>query len=336
MTKRLRSLAVLAFTVILLYLVIRKVGIGELVDTMRQADPLWLVLSLLLSPFLVLVSVIKWQILLRSQGMKVSLGRLYALYLVGHFFNYFLPSNVGGDVVRGYELGNYLRKGAQAMASVFMERYTGFVMLVAFAVVSSLTNLRFLRETGLAPAVLIVVLALLVVLWLILDERPMNLLNRLVRLPLAQAYLRKLNKFHASLNSYRNDRATLVAALGWSMAFMILAILNVYVTALAFHQPVSPVKISVIVPFILIVSMFPLTINGLGVNEWAYVLLFTWFGMPASLGLSTVLFIRAKNVLFSLVGGVLYPKLKMSGAPAVSSGYNPEEEAERAERRAAE
>jgi uncharacterized protein (TIRG00374 family) len=299
--------------VILLYLVVNKVGLGELYNTLKGADPLWIAISIGLSPFLILVSVLKWQILLKSQGIEVPIKRLYALYLVGRFFNYFLPSNVGGDVVRGYELGKYTHKGAQAMASVFMERFTGFVMLVVFAIAASLTHLDILRQTGLAPAVGLAVLLLIGMLWLVLDSRPLDLFARVVKFRIAQKFIEKLRKFHSSVNAYRQHRKTLAIALFWSLIFMILAILNVYTSAMAFQKPVSLAEVSVITPVILCVAMIPITVNGLGIQEWAYVLLFSWVGMPASLGLSTILFIRAKDVFMAVIGGLLYPVISAGG-----------------------
>jgi uncharacterized protein (TIRG00374 family) len=311
--KRIRSILTLGLTVVLLYLVVRKVGLGDLVDTIRGADPFWMILSILISPLLNLTSVIKWKQLLASQDIKVSTVRLFALYLVGRFFNYFLPSNVGGDVVRGYVLGKHTNQGAQAMASVFMERFTGFVLLVVFAVVASATNLDIIRATGLAPAVGLAVLALAGVLWLILDSRPLDLFERVVRFRFAQKSIKKLRKFHTSINAYRKERKVLALAMFWSTIFMALAIMNVYTSARTFGEPVDLAEVSVITPIILCVAMIPITVNGLGIQEWAYVLLFSMVGMPESLGLSTILFIRVKDVALALIGGLLYPIVTAEG-----------------------
>jgi uncharacterized protein (TIRG00374 family) len=296
---------------VLFVLVIRKVGVNELLNTIKGADTVWIFISLLIAPILVFVSVIKWHILLKSQGTKVSVIRLYLYYLVGRYFNYFLPSNVGGDVVRGYELGNYTQNNAQAMASVFMERFTGFVMLVGFAVVSLLTNFKLINDAGLTPVVFLSVVVLLVILWLVLDTRPLLFLNQHVKVPIAQKFVQKLQKFHNSINAYRKKKLTLAIALFWSLIFMLLAIANVYASASAFYQPISWVDISIIVPVILVVAMFPITINGFGIQEWAYVFLFTMIGLPASVGLSTILLIRGKDILLAIIGGLVYPVLRI-------------------------
>jgi uncharacterized protein (TIRG00374 family) len=115
---RLRPYAVLLLTAFLLFMVFRKVGIADLVQTLTQADLRWVAVSFLLSPILIFTGVAKWHILLRSQGFQVSMWRLYALYMVGKFFNNFLPSNVGGDVVRGYELGKSIDSGSWSVSQV--------------------------------------------------------------------------------------------------------------------------------------------------------------------------------------------------------------------------
>jgi uncharacterized membrane protein YbhN (UPF0104 family) len=63
--------------------------------------------------------------------------------------------------------------------------------------------------------------------------------------------------------------------------------------------------------------MVPLTFNGIGIQEWAYVLLFQLIGLPASVGLSTILLIRFKDISMALIGGLLFPYLKLSEGRSV-------------------
>jgi uncharacterized protein (TIRG00374 family) len=147
---------------------------------------------------------------------------------------------------------------------------------------------------------------------LVLDTRPLNLLSRWAPFPVVQKYLPKLQKLHSSILAYKNQRRALVLALVWSLAFMVLAIFNVYTSARAFHQPVSVGGIALIVPVILVVAMMPLTFNGLGLQELAYVILFSWIGLPGPVGLSTIVLIRAKDLLVAALGGILYPVVKIS------------------------
>lgn len=317
-----KPLLLLTVSLLLLFLVLRKVGFRELSATIAQANGWWVFISICLDPLLVFVSVLRWQALIKSQGYRVSLGRLNALYLVGKFFNNFLPSNVGGDVIRGYELNRDTKDLGAAMASVFIDRFIGFVVLVVMALVSFFAAQQFFTDIRFSLVMLFSISGLVGVVWVILDTRLITAAGRWKDLPVLRNYIPKLQKFHANLRAFKNERGALVWAFLWSAVFMVLAIFNVYASARAFHhQPVSFIEIAVVVPVIMVVAMLPLSLNGIGLEEWAYVLLFSWLGLSASVGLSTVFLIRAKSLLLALLGGLLYPVIKLRSSPATSDSH---------------
>ncbi|MBZ0294032.1 MAG: flippase-like domain-containing protein, partial [Anaerolineae bacterium] len=117
---------------------------------------------------------------------------------------------------------------------------------------------------------------------------------------------------------------TLVLSLVLSLGFYALAILNVYFSSLTFYQPINLLDIAIIVPIIMVVSMLPLTFNGIGVQEWAYVLLFGWIGVPEAIGLSAILLIRVNTMIAALIGGAVYPQIRLRNQNAnVESGNLP-------------
>jgi uncharacterized membrane protein YbhN (UPF0104 family) len=89
----------------LLALLVRKVGWASLAPVLASPHGGFLAVSALFSVLLIGVSCLKWQILLRERRVRVGFARLFGLYLVGMLFNNFLPSNVGGDLVRSIGLG---------------------------------------------------------------------------------------------------------------------------------------------------------------------------------------------------------------------------------------
>lgn len=318
MKKHLRTVAVIAITFVLLYFVLRKVGVGDLLDTLRQADFRYLLLSVATTPLLIGVSVAKWQVLLKAQGYEVGFFYLVKLYIVGYFFNNFLPSNVGGDVVRMYELGSHIDDNARGAASVFMERFTGLVVLALLAAISFLTNLTLFDDTALTLAMAVVIAGMFGILWLVLDPRLLKLVERIVKFDFAQKMLGKFRKFYSALQAYREHRRAMVISLLLSVAFYVLAVLNVYFSSLTFHQPVSLLDVTVVVPIIMVVAMMPLTFNGYGIQEWAYVLLYPRIGLPATVGLSAIVLIRAKNLIAAVIGGLVYPSIRLHNQEAAA------------------
>lgn len=305
-----KSVLTFAVTVILIYLVVRKVGVENLLETLSHTDLRFMAISIILTPVLLLVSVIKWQILLKSQGVFVSVWRLFLLYLVGRFFSQFLPSNVGGDVVRAYELKSDTNDLAGAAASVFMERFTGFVTLVLMTLLVLVTNVALLKNLVLAGTLLAALLAMIVILWLVIDDRPLEFLLGRLKGQFFQKYLLKLKKLHRSVQRYKDQKRAILLAMLWSVVFYAGAAIGLYINARAFHSPVPFLGMLVILPILMLVAMMPITFNGIGLQEWAYVLLFSWLGLPASVGLSVILLSRAKNTLTAVIGGIIYPAIK--------------------------
>src|SRR5215471_8694846 len=84
----------------LLYLLFRRVDMARLWTVARQASIVWLGAALLLYFAMILASTWRWRVLLRAQHVELPYSFLTQSFLVATFFNNFLPSNIGGDVIR--------------------------------------------------------------------------------------------------------------------------------------------------------------------------------------------------------------------------------------------
>jgi uncharacterized protein (TIRG00374 family) len=126
----------------LLALLFWKFGAAEVWQTLSAADPLWLLAGLLLVVAALLVSAWKWRVLLHAQRLSVPFWRLFGAYLVGIFFNNFLPSNIGGDVARITDVARYTGQAPAATASVIGERLLAGLALALTAAVALLFSFR--------------------------------------------------------------------------------------------------------------------------------------------------------------------------------------------------
>src|SRR5687768_14371377 len=109
-------------SLVLLVVLFARLGAGDVWQMLRSADPIWLGAGLALVVTALVISAWKWQVLLAAQGLRLSLRPLFTSYLVGLFFNNFLPSNIGGDVARVHDVAKRTGRGAAAAASVIGER----------------------------------------------------------------------------------------------------------------------------------------------------------------------------------------------------------------------
>src|SRR5262249_61391966 len=92
--------AKIAVSVALLWLLISRIDVGRLWTYARHASPSWLLVALALYFVSTCISVARWGRLLHTQHVPIPDTRLLKSYLVSMFYNNFLPSNIGGDVIR--------------------------------------------------------------------------------------------------------------------------------------------------------------------------------------------------------------------------------------------
>ncbi|MBZ0266580.1 flippase-like domain-containing protein, partial [bacterium] len=83
------------------------------------------------------ISALRWKVLLAAAGVPVSLARATRLYFIGYFFNLLLPTTVGGDVVRASGIG---RAASLSLVggSIVIERLLGFGCLLGIGITASL------------------------------------------------------------------------------------------------------------------------------------------------------------------------------------------------------
>ena len=286
----------------LLLLLLWKIGWRETWETLRQADARYLLVAWGLYLFSMVLRAYRWQVLLRIQKLEAPLSRLTSLYFIGTFFNTVLPTGIGGDVVRMYELSKDSRQGAESVSTVLVDRLCGFVVLFIIASLALPFSYHLIPPVVSAAIVSITLLSLFGV-WLALNN---GVWAWLARLPLLRSLLGKprVKQFRASIVAYRT-RAITNALLASVVFNGMLMVIN-YLVALAFGVRISPWYFLIFVPIISFLLALPVSFSGLGVREGGYVLLFGQAGVPSSLAFGMSLCIYAMMVATGLIGGLLY------------------------------
>lgn len=291
-----------AVTALLVAWVVVTVEWTEFGRTVLATDLLYLALAVLVSPLLVLVNTWKWRMLLRPLGVSGGFGTCFQLYLLSKFFNNILPTHVGGDVLRGIMLGRPQGRTAPSLASVAVERVTGLsaLLLLALAVLAWDGGEVFppLVSWGALGAVG----ALLCAMALILSPGILARVRARAHLPLVG----KLERFQSAVQQYRGHPRALLAAFAVSFAFYALAVANVFLSARAFGAPLGPAEAAVATPVLMLIMLFPVSVGGLGLTEWAYIFVLGLYGVSPEVALSTALLMRAKTILLGLAGALLY------------------------------
>jgi uncharacterized membrane protein YbhN (UPF0104 family) len=144
---RTRTLVITALkgtvSIALLWLLFSRVDIARLWSVARNASTPWLLSALALYAVMIFASAWRWGLLLRAQHLVFSLRSLISSFLVATFFNNFLPSNIGGDVIRIADTAPAAGSKTLATTVVLLDRGIGLLGLVLMAAIGATVGPRF-------------------------------------------------------------------------------------------------------------------------------------------------------------------------------------------------
>lgn len=314
MKKRLLTAAQIAITLAILYYVFRDPAKrAEMAGALRRADPLWLLAGFSAYGILEVIATIRWQLLLRVQGIDLAWPRVFALTFIGVFFNFCIPGGTGGDVVKIYYLLKETPgKRAQAMLSVFVDRIIGVVTLALMAGVFVLTEWSWLTS---APGTLRYVWLTVIILASSLGGLHMSYIvtkyGWLHKLPARMPGRDKLAELSLAFNLYGQAwRPTLGAAV-LSFGAHIGYFATFYFAGQAYHDAATRVptiaEIFAILPIINTLAAMPISLGGLGVREGLFEI---FFGQLCGVSNAVAVITSTTGYLLTLgwglIGGVVY------------------------------
>lgn len=284
----------LSISSFLLYIVFSRIGFEKVFFTIKDVSIPAFLSAVLLYIFAQFVSSVRWRLFLpRALGIR----RLFSLYLIGSFFNTILPGIIGGDAVKGFYLYQATRNGSLTLASIFMDRYIGFVVLIAVCTIAFPFGYEYFRGSPVTWLVPFVVLLFLIASFLIFGLR----LGQRIKI---------ISNFYDYFHMYRNQKKTIAKTTLLSLLIQLAGVLSVYILALGFKQDIPFIVFLIFIPLTVMFTTIPVSISGLGVREGAYVLLFGLLGIKPEVATAISLSWFFAIVTGSLLGLIEYLRYK--------------------------
>jgi uncharacterized membrane protein YbhN (UPF0104 family) len=244
----------------------------------KPADLLWVALLFLIAR---LATVGRWYVLLRSGGIDMSIKDAAALTFTGLFASNFLPTTVGGDVVR---LAGAMQMGfdrAVCLASIAADRLIGMLGMTMMAPVGLAYSWNILQTPTLSSL-------------LALFKKPLEFLKR--TLSVFGIWLKKPTSLLKSL------------FFAWVNMLCLFAAIDIFVTDLGSH--VSFWMIGGLWSLTYFVTLIPISINGYGVQELSFTFLMSNVaGLDPAVSLSVAVLMRVYFILSSLPGAFFLPNI---------------------------
>ena len=299
----------LSLSVALLAVLFARVDLQRLWGIARTASASWLAAALALYLLMILASAWRWGLLLEAQNIQLPFRRLTSSFLVATFFNNFLPSNIGGDVIRVADTAGAAGSKTLATTIVLIDRVIGLLGLVLVAAVGATATTRIAQAASPSGGVLLWVgfaFAMVVVAPLLLAPRWLAHVVRPVRTFHPEWVDERLGRLVSALSRFRRAPGALGACFAGAIAVQAILVAFYLAIAHSMRIPVGFADLAVVVPISFVVQMLPVSMNGFGVREATFGFYFRQLGLPLESALVVSFTGAALIMLFSLSGAVAY------------------------------
>jgi uncharacterized protein (TIRG00374 family) len=290
---------------------------AKMMVALRAADYRWVGAGILAYILVEISAAVRWQILLRVQKIALSFYRVSGLFLVGMFFNQFLPGGTGGDIIKSYLLLKETPdKKAGALLAVVFDRLIGLVALVFITGTLVLLRFRWLAQTYETRRLLWILLFLLgTSIAGLLTSFVVSGFNLFHLLPHKFPGREKLIEISAAYHLYARHWVASLAAFGVSLVAHLATFTTFLCVAYAFRANVSVIDFFAVLPIERTITALPISFAGVGLREQILqVMLSNLCGVPIAVAklIGTMSFIII--LICSAPGGIVYFFYKPSGA----------------------
>lgn len=303
--KKLFSLILRAgMSIALLVFLFSKIDFRATFKTILTLQPLYMSLAVAVFVLIYVLCLYRWRTLLVAQGINLPLMRIVSSFSGGIFFSLFLPSTIGGDVARSIDLGLHTKRHSVIIASVLLDRLSGFVGLVLVALVSLLAGHRYISEPSVYTTIFIVAGILFAILTVIFNTKIYNGVKR--RLDNKGSLGENIRELHSEIYYFRKKPAILLGNLLFSILVQAASSVSSFFILRALHSDIKFIYPFILNPVIIAIATLPISIGGLGLRDASSVFFYTKVGVTHDTALAHSLLNFALMVIFGLIGGLIY------------------------------
>ncbi len=271
----------------------------------------------------------RWIVLLDGLGISAPRARVVKIFFLSTFFGSFLPTGIGGEAIRAVSFSRLSSKGVESIASVVMDRIMGMLSMLLTGLAALIVFYRIYPHPALLATVLTLSAAALAGLALLLSPSVhRRVLARVgpasetVGEPAEAGWRASARRAIGAMERYRSQPRLLGLVLLMSVGVQVLRILQAYLLSEAMTLGAPLVYFFCFVPLILLITMLPISVSGLGTTNLAYVALFGSVGMDPDGAFVLSVLILALGVIGNLPGGVIYALEGFTASESASGKEN--------------
>ncbi|KPJ72515.1 hypothetical protein AMJ52_06060, partial [candidate division TA06 bacterium DG_78] len=303
--KRLTTVLRIVVGIGLIVFLLWRLDINQLLTKISGINVLYLSYGLIPYFLFVIVSAWRWQVLLDYKKFQIPFPRTTVIYFIALFFNNLLPTTIGGDGIRVlYSMG---KRKADSLAVVLTDRILGFIGLFIFALIAVLYLWIEKRQTEFLLYMSVGLVILIIVAYILFSERAYKRISPVVRKIKIFKLGERLSRLHDSFTDFGRAWGPITLCTVHSIIIQVLLAVGPFLVLRALgNYEVGILPFFIYLPIINVVSMIPISLNGIGVRESFFVLLFSRVGLSGETALAVSIISFLLIFLWSILGGIFF------------------------------
>ena len=273
----------------------------------RDADWRWIGASVLLVLLDRVLMAYRWLALLRPvlRPPAPSPRAIIRVFFVTGYLGFFLPG-IGGDAVRTYALNRLAVPVSDAFASVFVDRLLSIIAMVLLAILGVIVSRDLMQDRGIVIGLAAMIVLCTGGMLLVFSPFVGNVSLAIARWLHWSPLERIADAAVTGVSQYARYHGVLALVFAGSIVVQVLRVLQAVCLGYALALTVPVGVYFAFIPVILIVMVLPISVNGIGTGQVAFVALFTRAGVSAADAFTLSVLYIALGLVGSLPGGVLY------------------------------
>lgn len=273
----------LSISLIILLVLVYAADLDALKNSFYSINFNAIIYAFLLILLIRLVMAIRWKLLLGFYQINASLIKLFEIIFVSNAVGHLLPSGVGSDIIRVYELSKSKGCGEKVLASVFLDRVFGLISMLLVALLAAwyayfTADLEWIVPLLISLAALMLPVAFFIIRFLLSKNINLNS-NKKLLVKVTNFY----NRFTIALQQTDIPTHGYYTILLLSVLVQLIRSLVFICIFIGLGANIAIIHYFVFIPIVFILMLIPISIGGLGVRESA---LFAFYG-PLGLSIAT-------------------------------------------------
>ncbi|RJP29108.1 MAG: UPF0104 family protein [Candidatus Omnitrophota bacterium] len=297
----------IAISAFLLFLLFKQIDTSSLVANIRSTDKYILSIAFLIYFLTYIICLFRWEMLLKAIKINLPLKRVIISFAGGSFFSMFLPSTIGGDLIRSIDLSMHTKRPREVIATVLLDRLSGYIGLVIVAIVSIIIGWRQMDGQPVIITTMLVIVGMLVLILVVLFNNSIySKVNKLLHSKKSGGLRDMIKNLHNEIYVFRNHKGVIINNIFMSVLLQITIPVSYYFIGLSFGIKINMLYYFIFIPIISAIAMLPISLGGLGLRDAATVFFFAKVGLGKDLAFAMSLTSFFIMVVYSIIGGLIY------------------------------